>query len=46
MFIVGVAGREGLLEERESSVFNEMAKMAGRIHRMIDGRPPVDYPMT
>jgi DNA-binding IclR family transcriptional regulator len=46
MFIVGVAGREGLLEAREPSVFDAMAKMAGRIHRMIDGRPPVDYPIT
>lgn len=44
IFIIGVAGREGLLEAQEASVFRAMTAMTGRIHRMIDGRPPVDYP--
>ena len=46
IFVIGVAGLEGLLDTQEPRVVRTMARMTGQIHRMIDGRPPVDYPTS
>ena len=46
IFIIGVAGLEGLLDPQESRVVRSLVKITSQVHRMIDGRPPVDYPAS
>jgi DNA-binding IclR family transcriptional regulator len=44
IFVIGIAGLEDQLDAQESRVVKTMARMTSQIHRMLDGRPPVDYP--
>ena len=46
IFVIGVAGIEGLIEDKESNIVKVMTKMTSKVHRLIDGRPPVDYPTS
>ncbi len=44
IFVIGIGGLEDRLDAQESRVVKTMARMTSQTHRMLDGRPPVDYP--